>query len=326
MLRDEEEGREMKVGLKAYSDPFLRNRKTKLALVARLWKSGMIVETESVLRSIEVFTVVKKTEELEEGKFRILGRLIFDGRVPNTDWKDPPWVGLSGPGCLAGLDLGGVEEAGLKARLATGDVPDWFYRLGIPQALSGYFGWEGVTTEELIELLAAEGWSGPLPEVAKGPCLGMGVLVMGWSWAVYMAQSALEAIVVGLAPSFRRERQLLQGAPIPQFDKDDKSTHTAYWLYVDDFGILSMEEGEGSGEAERLRGLVRERLKELGFGCHKEEQGTCAPSVGVMIGGSPSRVSPLPDRLRKLIAATDLLTQQNLVNVAWLEALIGMWS
>jgi len=167
MLRDEEEGREMRVGLKAYSDPILRNRKTKLALVARLWKSGMIVETESVLRSIEVFTVVKKTEDLEDGKFRILGRLIFDGRVPNTDWKDPPWVGLSGPGCLAGLDLGGVEEAGLKARLATGDVPDWFYRLGIPQALSGYFGWGGSLQRSSSSSLQPKAGVGPSQKLPR---------------------------------------------------------------------------------------------------------------------------------------------------------------
>ena len=326
MLRDETEGRELREGMKGYSDPVLRNRKTKLALIGRLWKSGMLVETREVFRNIEVFTVVKKLEDQADGSVLVHGRLIFDGRVPNTDWRDPPWVGLSGPGCMAGLDLGAVEEAGLKARLATGDVPDWFYKLGIPRALAGYFGWEGVSTKELAELLRGEGWTGPLPDEEMGKCLGMGVLVMGWSWAVYLAQSALEAIVVGLAPDFRRERQLVQGAPIPQFLVEDASTHVAFWLYVDDFGILSMEKGQGTGRAEHLRGLVRERLEGLGFGCHKEEGGTSAPSVGVLVGGRPARVSPLPERLSLLIGATDFLTQQPLINIAWLECILGMWS
>ena len=31
--------------------------------------------------------------------------LIFDGRLPNTDWKKPPWVGRGGPGAIANLDM-----------------------------------------------------------------------------------------------------------------------------------------------------------------------------------------------------------------------------
>ncbi len=326
MLREELEAREKRQGVRSYCDPILRDRKVKLKLCARLWKAGMLRETWRIRRGIDVFTVVKKIEELGGGDFRVLSRLIFDGRLPNTDWRDPPWVGLSGPGCLASLDLGEMEKAGRKAHLATGDVPDWFYRLGVPQELVEWFGWEGVTSLELKVLLTAQNWKGDMPDPKKGNLLGMGVLIMGWSWAVFFAQSALESIVLGLAPELRKERQLVQGAAVPPFHPEDPLTHVAFWLYVDDFGILCMENKGDSGRAATLRAKVRERLKELGFGCHKEEDGNEVPAVGILIGGCPSRARPFPERLGKLMRASDFITSLRLVNIAWLEAILGMWS
>ena len=94
---------------------------------------------------------MKKVIEDTCGHWSVRLRLIFDGRLPNTDWKKPPWVGLGGPGAISQLEMSVEADDGYHPEMATGDVPNWYYMLGIPQKVAPWFGFPGVTARELRE-------------------------------------------------------------------------------------------------------------------------------------------------------------------------------
>ena len=54
---------------------------------------------------VDIFAVVKK---VVEGVPKL--RLIFDLRRVNLLFRAPPYIALSGPSCLAGLDLGEISD------------------------------------------------------------------------------------------------------------------------------------------------------------------------------------------------------------------------
>ena len=143
-------------------------------------------------------------------------RLIFDLRRVNLLFRAPPYVALSGPSRLAGLDWREIPDD-YEFQIATGDVPNWFYMLGIPAELSELFALRRVTTKELRAVLVQRGLSElcrRLPDPNLGGRLGCAVVLMGWSWAVWLAEAALEALV---HPVPGPERRLVHGAPLPRF-------------------------------------------------------------------------------------------------------------
>ena len=100
------------------------------------------------------FTVVKKVEE--DG--RIILRLITDLRKVNAALRPPPWVPLSGPRALCGLDVGGLYEEGWRIAAAGGVAPDFYYTLRIPTWLSEFLIVEGGSPFELRQRLISEGF------------------------------------------------------------------------------------------------------------------------------------------------------------------------
>ena len=61
----------------------------------------------------------------------------------------------------------------------TADVPDFFYRLMLPEALSAHFTLKGLTAQELGEFLNIE--------VPAGACyVALTVVPMGWNWAPFL--------------------------------------------------------------------------------------------------------------------------------------------
>ena len=95
---------------------------------------------------VGLFTVVKKV--LEDGS--VILRLVLDQRVPNEYWETPPWSPLSGPGALSSIDLSEEITGQWETLMMTGDVPDCFYRWGIPEEMSEFFIIPGVSFPALI--------------------------------------------------------------------------------------------------------------------------------------------------------------------------------
>ena len=227
----------------AYQDPLLDDRKNKLGLATRLWKSGMLMVTSHVNFVVSFFTVVKKVIELEDG-FRVMLRLIFDYRKGNCLWRRPPFTPLSGPGVLGNMDLSHESLNDLTFEAASGDVPSWFFVQEVPEKISQYFGFPEITATELTIELRRQGWKGPMPDASKGEALAVKTLLMGWSWAVFLAQMNLKDI---LKPALDEGRLMIQSTQALIFKAPTETS--AFWLYVDDFGVLILTNLPGSARA-----------------------------------------------------------------------------
>ena len=80
-------------------------------------------------------------------------RLIFDLRRGNRYWRDPPWTALSGASSLAWLDFSVARSLEGQFWISSGDVPDFFYHLGLPQEFSAWFCLDGFGVDELTKRL-----------------------------------------------------------------------------------------------------------------------------------------------------------------------------
>ena len=194
-----------------YVDPLIKRDVLKLAV--RMAKAGMLRAAGHCHSTVGLFTVVKKvldkdeigpTGEVLKPAGTVILRPVLDQRVPNLLWQDPPWVALGGPGALSSLDLGRFSEGGESAciMMATWDVPDYYYRLGWPPAFSEWFCLPGVELSSLCGSLVSEGRSDLASDLMRSApdarYVGLVAPAMGWSWAVFLAQSALQDLTHGI--------------------------------------------------------------------------------------------------------------------------------
>lgn len=177
------------VPVRAFEDPVLRDPKQRLAPRVRLWQAGMLRTVHKCRGSVPLFTVVKK--KLESGRLAL--RLVFDLRELSKLFRTPPWSALGGPSPVAGIDVSEEVGAGWRLEGASEDIPDFLYRLGIPEVLSDAFVFSGVSPEELAKELVRLGWRGAMPNV-KDKYLAFCIAPMGWIWAVWVAQEATSAV------------------------------------------------------------------------------------------------------------------------------------
>ena len=111
-----------------------------MQLAVQMAKANMVQGTRRCRCEVGLFTVVKKAEKVS-GVRQIDLRLVFDQRFPNKLWRDPPWVPLAGPGAMAAVDLSPFNgEAGAShVYTAAGDIPSYFFCLGIPKWFAQFF-------------------------------------------------------------------------------------------------------------------------------------------------------------------------------------------
>eukprot|EP00969_Alexandrium_andersonii_P159768 7059604-Alexandrium_andersonii.AAC.1 len=162
-----------------YTDPVFLEEAGALRLAERLWDAGMLGGTDSCVETVSLFTVIKGYSAEAERQLRP----VWDERRANLRWQTPPWVPLGSPASWAFLDLAKLPQH--KALIsAVGDVPSFFSRLEIPRAFWPYFVLAGVEVEAFRAYMAARGR--PLASL-EGQFLALKVLVMGWSWAPFLA-------------------------------------------------------------------------------------------------------------------------------------------
>ena len=252
--------------------------------------------------AIKCFTVLKKVHP--DGSMSL--RLVFDLRGTNCEFCPAPFCNLANAANFAYVDLSSDVLSDDSQLVAwQGDIPNFVYKLEIPEGLSEFFCLEGVSARELGL------------ETTVGNKLAIKVVSMGWSWAPYLAQTAAEDVLssvpeiisdrenddddvssdIGIdedvrvseisetceAPVKRDYRLLKHMQVTPQFF-DEKGEPAPFrlgvsYVYIDDFGgwaILpkvddaSLSLRDAYPEAEKDLSAARARLTKAGLGCHKE--------------------------------------------------------
>lgn len=335
MLRPEWESIYRTSTIVPFNDESLRSLRVRLRLAARMWKGGMLGVTDECRGTAAFFTVVKKINE----KGQVELRLILDMRRVNEAFRRPPWTPLSGPGAMAGMNLSDAHASGWTLEGACGDISNFFYWLGLTPFLSTFFIFEGISPAQLREHLVGSGWKKNLPDPRKKHVCVI-VCPMGWSWAVWTAQHCLKDTVLGPtgllidpegdpedSTTVGVERLLVQGSPTPEMGLTG-ATRAVIVLYVDDFGVLVLENGKlryMKGIAKRLRDVASARLREAGFTVHKETDGSPTLLVGIVLGGPRSDARPRSERLWEGILATEEVIRRGEVPVDWVASLAGYW-
>ena len=195
------------MGRKPYVDPELQKNISQLAV--GMAKRGLSVRIEKLEILVGLFAVVEK---VEEGGIHL--RLVLDQRMPNMYWKDPPWVGLGGPGAVAFMEI--LQDEEWETWVVKGDVPDCFYRWGVPLEMANWFGIPFLTFEELAVELEALGEHVVVKDMLQGRerekmiGVGLGVVAMGWSWAVLLAQEGLVGVVEQAGERIQKEEKQAQ--------------------------------------------------------------------------------------------------------------------
>ena len=322
MLRSPESYQKVRIESKLketpYVDPMIE--KDIYTLAYRMAIAGMLRGCQHSKSTVGLFTVVKK---IEEGTNRIILRLVLDQRVPNLMWGDPPWTPLSGPGVFAGVDLStGVKnfeqeshgvppQDSYESYILKGDIPDCFYRWGITPAMSQFFVLPGVNCQKLMAMLRNSGEHQIVEDILEGQDenqvkhVGLSVVAMGWSWAVYLAQEALLSIFEDAGEEIQVEESLkenpfgnrmemVEGGPAPLM----RPGAPLPFAYIDDFGMISFGlKGQiDRDKVKRWHLKVKSKIMSYGLPVHKEEEGDRSVTIGVEIGGAPPVVQPTGKR------------------------------
>jgi len=288
-----------------YVDPALE--RDMLELAVRMARSGMLIGVRRCEMTMGLFTVVKKVGD--DGEFTL--RLVFDQRVPNEYWMDPPWTPLAGPGAFAAIDLSGEKGTKWSSWIVQGDIPDCFYRWGVPDEIAEWFVLPGVSFESLKSALLEEKEYAIIEQLMNGQkedkLIGVGLRVvgMGWSWSVYLAQTALMGVgeMAGedlmkkyklLENPMAANRVLVEGGPPPE----PSIIHPFHYEYIDDYGFMQFAPSDMINKERLLdfRDTFKAKLVEMGLESHKEQEGGSSTLLGVEVGGVPPVVRPVPEK------------------------------
>ncbi|CAK0789751.1 unnamed protein product, partial [Prorocentrum cordatum] len=171
-----------------HSDPKLRRVAAFEEFIRALQQRGMVDFSFSCKERVEAFFAHEKSGKL---------RLVVDCRRSNCHFQDPaPVPLLTGEG-LAGPELGEGEEL----HVGGADLSDAFYHMQLPPDLRPFFCFRAARAGA-AGCTRVNGKPVP-PSAMVYPRLS--VIPMGWSWALWMRQTAHERIVeqAGASPENR---------------------------------------------------------------------------------------------------------------------------
>ena len=119
---------------------------------------------------------------------------------------------LGSPASFCHLDLFGLgqEEVIISG---TGDIPDMFSRLTIPEEAWPWFVLD-IDLGEFLVYMAGQGHQVEVPEGAR--FLASKALMMGWSWAPFLAHMSLVAVIDGEFGPTGPSTRMVYGHPVPQ--------------------------------------------------------------------------------------------------------------
>ena len=113
------------------------------------------------------------------------------GRQPQME--DTALDPMASPGLFSYLQVPGPEVGG-EVEALVGDLPDMYWTRGLPELFSEYFVLDSVQPQDLANFLKPEGTTVNFDGFVG---LGLTVPVLGWPWAVMLAQLTLEDLLGG---------------------------------------------------------------------------------------------------------------------------------
>ena len=285
MLRSDSEASELqhKLGLNnPYCDPVLFGSvSTYSDFLSRLQEAGMIkyVRAKGRKGTLGVFFVRKKDGSL---------RLIFDTRVLNCKFKSPPKTKLPSTAAFANVEF----PKNSSPYIASGDISNAFYRLGVPDALGETFALPSISASDSRQFsLNGETLD---PHELLLPVLT--VLPMGWSWSVLFCQSVLEKVVEDcVSPdSIVRDKcpGIVVGTPI---SADDPSASLSVKdvcaaVCVDNFAVQGLD----PVLVNQVNEKIASQLRALGLVVHEVESAAQhGEFIGLVFAGGKMSVKTL---------------------------------
>jgi hypothetical protein len=284
--------------LKPLRKPRVAGSRTEyVRLMARMLALGMISFTSSPKAINGVFTV---------GKDQATDRLIIDAQPANRYFVDSPHVELPNPSHLVQMAI----PAGETMSSGKSDMSNFYHHLGVPEWMQQYLALPPLTPSELASLGLPAGAAFPV-------CLTM---PMGFSHAVFLAQSAHENVVYS-SGALRREDSLLR-LPSPAVTRD----RALHGIVIDDFFLFTLDREL----AERIMQRVFAAYRAAGFVVKQSKvvMPTSAPVkiIGFDVDGAGATIRLPAQSQLSLTQSTLAVMRAETVTGAMLSHLVGRWT
>lgn len=277
------------------------SRSEYVRLIGRMLRAGIIEFTGRPRAVNGVFTVAKDAHA---------DRLIIDAQPANRLFIDSPHVALPNPSHLVLMQV----PQGTKMYAGKSDLSNFYHHLAMPPWLRPFFALPALTPAELRSL-------GLTAQLGVGSVFPMCVsLPMGFSHAVYLAQSAHEHVVYA-SGALRREDNLLRMTS-PLLTRQS-ATHG---IVIDDFFLFSLSRALATEQFRRVLTAYR------AAGFIVKDSKVVPPTsqtikiIGFDVCGSDASIQPAADSSSSLVAATLSVLRAGTVTGAGLAHLVGRWT
>jgi hypothetical protein len=266
-----------------------------LRLIRRMMAADMLSFTQSPKCVNGIFCVIKDSESL---------RLIINAKPANSIFAKPPPVELPTPDLIANL----VLDIAAEMFVAKVDISNFYHQLALPSWMHEYFALPPVSAAEL-----------GLRDFGDGqvyPCCK--TLPMGFSWSVFLAQSAHEHFLY-------TETSLLPFDALTRRN-DSLLTRVRHTLYIDDLAFLGTDEMAcGQQQDEYMRACARRKLPvKMSKVVRPSSRGV--EVIGVLVDGMQHTVGVCARKLAVLVSDTLRVLHSGNSTGHAVEQLIGRWS
>ncbi|CAK0814978.1 unnamed protein product [Prorocentrum cordatum] len=279
------------------------------AFIGDLVKANMLGFTYRPKDLVTPFFVAKKSGAQ---------RLVWDARVPNRRFRDPPPLAMGTSAAYGRLQLPDdrKEDGSFSTKLfcAQADVRNYFYALGLREELGLFFSLPPVSQASLSQ------WGVEAVGTPEGPSGGwvwpfLRVVPMGWSWAFWLGQRA-NAHVCCSASGLGFPRVLTDHGPVPPLD----GGVPCLLPYCDNINVI----GTDPVRCNVLMHQICDAWRKHGVQIHEVVEATDVfTSLGRLIDGASRRVFSRPERSERLRQASLWLEQRPRVTGREVERYVG---
>jgi hypothetical protein len=286
-------------GFKQQPRAFLCTNAEYVKLVRRMLAVDMIELSTSAVCVNGLFAVAKPDGSL---------RLIIDERNGNQRWHAAPKVTLTTPDMIASLSA----EPNVEIESAGSDIADFYHRCRIPAWMRPYHALPALKAGDISSEVAARfGHQTMVFPLCK-------TLPMGFSHAVFLAQSAHEFIIDSCTEMKRADRILPCNDLLL-----DRPRHS---VYIDDFWLAGPK-GCGVPRLFKQYLSVMEG-KRLPAKLPKVTSPTTGPIkvLGMEFNGTTLQFGLELDKLHRLVESTQALLEAGECSGCQLSQLLGKWT
>ena len=272
-------------------------------LLKRLWDLGMIGFITNPISINGMFTVYKDEST---------DRLIIDAQPANVEFLDPPSVLLPDPSYFIKVQ----SPPNTSIYMAKADLSNFYHHMLLPEWMRPYFSLPYITAKELSTMGIHMGSN------AKKyyPCCH--TLPMGFSHAVFIAQSVHEFILLQCGFNFRQSvlspYNSIYVGPI-------------FAIYIDDLVIIGIN-------IDIVNAMLSQALsgyqlfgfpiaaKKIRFASNDFEQLRSQEMLGMVLDGVTGTLYPSPSKFVSLLVETLFILTVPVVSGHVLQHIVGSWA